>query len=69
MNIGCSFEPRKGGGTGFDEWIKATPVQEIQENPRLAPTSLREIRLARTTKRLERDGGSQRMNDTKETPR
>ncbi|KAM1084188.1 hypothetical protein PS2_022246 [Malus domestica] len=61
MNTDCSFEQHRGGGNGYGDWLKAAPIRDIIERPRLAQTNLSGRRTAGMKRLIESEGGWQRV--------
>ncbi|KAM1859820.1 hypothetical protein ACFX13_012070 [Malus domestica] len=46
VNTDCTFEATKAGATGFGEWLKAPPVRDVEEGPKVMMTGTSERRRA-----------------------
>ncbi|CAN6571052.1 unnamed protein product [Malus baccata var. baccata] len=46
VNTDCTFEATKAGAAGFGEWLKAPPVRDVEEGPKVMMTGTSERRRA-----------------------
>ncbi|KAM2931996.1 hypothetical protein FF1_040127 [Malus domestica] len=63
-NMDCSFEQHRGGGNGYGDWLKATPIQEIIDRPRSKYSNPSGRRTVGTKRSMVGGGGWQRVRDT-----